>query len=66
VVGVRDGGIVVKTGDASILLKELDGAPLRYRIGLRFDLKPVRMLALESRIAELEKIVSALSGESQK
>lgn len=66
VVGVRDGGVVVKTGDTSILLTETGAVQLRYRIGMRFDPKPSRTLrALENRIAELERIVSALRGEIQ-
>jgi methionyl-tRNA formyltransferase len=37
IVGVNDAGIVVKTGDSTILLADIAGdAQLRFRIGLRF------------------------------
>lgn len=60
VVGVRQDGIVVKTGDTTILLTEFSGGPARFRIGMRFESRTDHLIkTLENRIAALEKALSA-------
>lgn len=64
VVGVKDSGIIVKTGDSTLLLTGLDGSgEMRMRIGKRFQSHRdfllqesiARIFALEERIGQLEK-----------
>ena len=64
VVGVKDSGIIVKTGDSTLLLTGVDGSgEMRMRIGKRFQSHRdfllqesiARIFALEERIGQLEK-----------
>ena len=54
------GGIVVKTGDTTILLKDIAGAEnFRFRIGQRLGVSSQTGLLLElrRRIEELERLI---------
>lgn len=62
VVGLRRGGVVVKTGDTTILLTELSGGPARMRIGMRFRSRTDDLIKkLEDRVAALEKALKEKS-----
>jgi len=68
IVGLQNEGIIVKTGDSSLLIEELDRPEFinDYRIGHRFGINMMEVInTLQNRVSVLENTLSTLKTSSR-